>query len=325
MNRLAGLLLILTIGCAGAAEQHVATLVDPSGDDVGDGTLLYPTGGVLQPGDLDLRSLRIDRDDQGYWFTATFANFIHESWWSPKGETAGEYSKQGQNRLPFSFNIDLYIDTDRKSGSGQLFTLPGRKARIDRRYAWERGVFLSPRPKTVRDKLLEKLRQSFPGRPEKEAEASVDETMYFVGKRQLLDKAIIFYVPRAFMGPSDPANWAITAFVTVAAPVVDANDLGVMQLANEPSPGALGHVATHIPPPMVDVLVPSTALQYKLLSSALPLTGYSLSRDPADEDESKYDAESFRSRLIGLKESFERKLIDEATYQAQRRKILDEL
>lgn len=201
----------------------------PAGDDVGDGTLLYPTGGVLQPGDLDLRSLRIHRDADGYWFTATFGNFIHENWWSPKGDDAGEFSKQGQHRLPFGFNLDIYIDTDRKSGSGNLFTLPGRQARIDRRYAWERVVVLSPRPQAMRSHLLGKLRETFPGRPESEAEASIDGTMYFAAYRQKLDRSVSFFVPNAFLGDSDPTKWAVTAFVTVAAAVVDAKDLGVMQ------------------------------------------------------------------------------------------------
>lgn len=325
MLRFLLLSLALAAGIAGAAEHHVATLSDPAGDDVGDGTLLYPTGGVLQPGDLDLRSLRIHRDDDGYWFTATFGNFIHENWWSPKGDDAGEFSKQGQHRLPFGFNLDIYIDTDRKSGSGNLFTLPGRQARIDRRYAWERVVVLSPRPKTMRSHLLGKLRETFPGRPESEAEASIDGTMYFAAYRQKLDRSVSFFVPNAFLGDSDPTKWAVTAFVTVAAAVVDAKDLGVMQLTDEPSSSTLGHTSTTLPPPLIDLLLPTAARQYKILSSALPLTGYSLANNAATDDDGKYSAEAFISRLTGLKESLDRKLIDESTYKAQRQKILNEL
>jgi len=319
------LMLVLAAGAAGAAEQAVMTLDDPAGDDVGDGTLLYPTDGTLQPGDLDLRSLKISRDENGYWFNASFGNFIRENWWSPLGEDNGVYDKHGQHQLRFSFNLDIYIDTDRKPGSGNLFTLPGRKVRIDRRYAWERAVLLSPRPKTVRSRLLQKLKENFPGRPAQEAEASIDSTMFFTDRRKISDRSISFFVPRSFMGESNPKDWAVTAFVTMASPVVDDKDLGVLQVAKQPSSNTLGHTGTLPPPPLVDLLAPTAARQFRILSSAEALTAYSGDDTGEEESGPSYTRESFKSRLQSLKELHDRKVIDDATYQAQRRKLLGEL
>lgn len=319
------LLLFCLATAASAAERPVMALLDAVGDDTGDGTLLYPTEGTLQPGDLDMRALSISRDDKGYWFTATFANFIHENWWSPKGDDAGFYSKLGQHRLSFSFNLDLYIDTDRKNGSGNLFTLPGRKVRIDKRYAWERAVLLSPRPRAMRDRLLDKLRETFPGRPEAEAEASIDANMYFAGSRRIADRSVTFFVPAAFMGDSNPSAWAITAFVTMAAPVVDSVDLGVLPVTREASAASLGHTGPTPPPPIVDLLLPTAARQYRVLSSAEALPGVTEGMTAEDDARPAYEGDRFKARLQALKDLLDRKLIDEAAYKVQRRRILEEL
>jgi hypothetical protein len=321
MKRLLSLLLALVAGHTLAAEQLIAKLIDPAEDDVGDGSLSYPAKGDFPPRSFDLRSLEISRDRDGFWFVATFGDFIREMWWAPDGGV-----RSRNHRLRFGFNLDLYIDIDRKPGSGQMFTLPGRKARIDRRYAWERAVILSPQPLTARGQLLAKLKSNFPNRPPGEAEAAIDKTMYFPVKRSVFDKSVRFFVPKEFIGDSDGEDWALTAFVTKAAPIEDDDNLGVRQPGKEARPDAFTYSGREeAPSPVIDVLLPSAELQYRLLASARPLVGSSWGARAVDEFEIEESSETLASRLRELKEMVDHGLIGDAEYKAQRQRVLADL
>lgn len=316
------LLLALLVGHAWGAERLIATLVDPAGDDLGDGTLIYPEHGEFRRGTFDLRGLEISRDENGFWFVATFGDFIHEMWWTPWGSGDSPGLKR-DHRLPFGFNLDLYIDLDRKAGSGQMFTLPGRKVRIDRRYAWERAIILSPQPMTARGRLLAKLRANFPGRPQGEAEATIDTTMYFAAKKRVHDKSIRFFVPREFVGDTDGQNWAVTAIVTMAAPVEDDDNLGVRQLAAELTPDApFSSDPDKVPSPVIDMLLPSAELQYRLLAAGRSLVGTSWGPSAVDETAIEDSVETLSSRLKELKDLFDHGLVAEQDYRARRDEIL---
>lgn len=322
MKRLLAFLLALAAAQVIAAETFIARLSDPPGDDIGDGTLAYPTDADFSRGSFDLRSIEISRDAQGFWFVVTFDDFVREWWWTPEGAKGGA-GRIKNHRLPFHFNLDLYIDIDRKPESGQMFTLPGRKARIDRRYAWERAVILTPQPMTARERLLTKLRANFPGRPAGEAEAAINRTMFFPVKRSIFDKSIRFLVPHEFLGDSDGKNWAITAFVTIAAPIGDDDNLGVRQPQAEPTPDALSYSdPEHVPSPVVDLLLPTAELQYKLLAAGRPLVGNAWGLGAVDETEIEDSADTVAMQLKELKDLFDQRLIDEANYRAGRDKVL---
>lgn len=314
---LLGLLLVTHV--ATAAERPLAQLIDPADDDVGDGTLEYSMGEQLRRGDLDLRSLNVSRDEDGYWLVATFGGPIRSTWWVlPNSRDL--YSRQARSELPFNFNLDIYIDTDRKPGSGQTFTLPGRNVRIDSRYAWERAIILSPLPKSARAQLIDKLTRNFPDRPAGEAAASVDSNMHFVSIRRIKENSVAIHVPRHFMGDTDGSDWAVTAFVTGASPVMTDDNLGVLQ------PGADHPVAGQaLPAPIIDALLPTAELQFRLLRQGTPLTGLSWGVNTANEVELEGGAQSFRARLKSLKELLDQRLINEADYHAKRQRILDEL
>lgn len=302
------------------ADIRLATLSDPGGDDKGTGTLTYPVGGDLRPGDLDLRSLDVSRSETGFTFVATFTNPIQEKWWLPaEGREAALLA--GNSSLPFNLNLDLYIDTDRKNASGFLFTLPGRKVRIDSRYAWERVIVLSPQANAIRARLLATLMKNFPDRPVAEAEASIDETMFFASRLRLQNNAISFFVPKKFMGASDGTNWAVTALVTAATPVKDDGNLGVMQLA--PIADISGR--TTPPPPVFDTLLPSAEQQYHQLAAGESLTGLSWGPSSANETDFADLSRTFSSRLKSLSDQRAQGLIGEVDYRAQRARLLGEL
>ena len=53
----------------------------------------------------------------------------------------------------YTFNVDIYIDNDRVGGSGQTGTVPGRGVTVDRQFAWEKCIVLTPRPDAARTML----------------------------------------------------------------------------------------------------------------------------------------------------------------------------
>ena len=121
------------------------TLADPRGDDHGDGELRYPrartwgratgrgvAGGVPGGG--------------GTRFEATFARPIakpsRRGRWTSRGSAGAERARFGF----YTFNLDLYVDTDRVEGSGRTDTLPGRNLTLAPGIGWEKAILLTPRP-----------------------------------------------------------------------------------------------------------------------------------------------------------------------------------
>lgn len=295
----AALLVLVFAGSAALAREPVVAFDDPSNDDFGAGAITYPVRGDYLKGDLDLRHFQIERDEQGFWFEAEFSNVIRDPYLAPPGgrRAASESLAAGARRGFYTFNIDIYIDIDRKPGSGNVFTLPGRKVKIDPAYAWELAVILTPRPDAIRGELLDLLTRQFPDRPKSEAEASIDQTMFFPKNIRVRGKSISFFVPKEFFGGADGSDWAITVFVTGAKPISNMNvntsaskkksleelDLGVMQ----PSPGhqtdTFGYDGDLAPSPIVDILAPTMQHQTAMLSNKSPLTGMSWGPHAANE------------------------------------------
>ena len=142
------LLLLLLIPLAAPAKE-IFRLDDPRGDDFGAGGLKYPTRDDLEPGSLDIEWFRADSDSKGTWFRVRLGRRIA----SPKGRVTamGQEPMEKLLRTDFyTFNIDVYIDTDRITGSGRMDTLPGRKVGIAPEGAWEKAVVLTPRPQVAR-------------------------------------------------------------------------------------------------------------------------------------------------------------------------------
>lgn len=268
------------------AAQPLANFNDPSGDDNGSGTLIYPQRADYQSGDLDLQQLSISREDAGFWFSVKFKNAIHdpkEALYSSGGESLANFARKGF----YQFNIDLYLDTDHVNGSGNTFTLPGRHIKIDPRFAWERAVILTPRPELMRHQLIDVLAEQFPDRAAAEVEASVDESVIFPTRIKVHGKTIDFFVPARFFTSGDGEHWAATAFVTGAitsvsadfslvnssAKPIDRLQLGVMQPMNGNSKESFGFSGRDAPSPVVDLLAASVEQQRKQLADKDALTG----------------------------------------------------
>jgi hypothetical protein len=219
--------------CGGSATAYAAQLVsidDPKGDDHGAGTLIYPNRDDLQPGDLDLVRISAEERPDGVWFVVEMAQ--------PVRDPGGRVTETGQipmERLArngfYTFNVDLYIDTDRIAGLGQTATLPGRGVTVDRNYAWEKAVILTPRPGVAGtmmqmhyDNEFEAELRARQGRVSKaeladlqgRSESRVRDLYYFADKVRVSGRRIEFLVPAEFLGGVPSPSWAYTAIVTGA-------------------------------------------------------------------------------------------------------------
>jgi len=275
--------LMLHMLAAGADSQPLITITDPAGDDYGAGTLIYPQRSDFEVGDLDILQMQIRRDKEGVWFEATFKNPIRDPGNIPNAvgaESLAEFARKGF----YQFNIDIYVDTDRVSGSGNTFTLPGRHVGIDQDYAWEKAVILTPRPELMRQQLLGAAAEQFPD--DKNVEAKLDKSVYFPTRIQVRGKLIAFFVPASFFFGSDGTDWAITGFVTGAVATIRADfslvpttkvpleriQLGVMQPAEGLPRDTFGYSGTP-PGPVVDLLGGTAEQQVRELTAMNGLTG----------------------------------------------------
>ncbi|MEQ9542329.1 MAG: glucodextranase DOMON-like domain-containing protein [Deltaproteobacteria bacterium] len=124
-------------GGGGAAEEAAdgrITLMDPSGDDNGPGTYIYPTKTDYTPGSFDMRKLEIIPKGDVVEFHLTVNRRIDDPW-----------DSKAWNGNGFSLQMAfVHIDTDHAPGSGEVVGLPGTNVRFDEKEAWDKVVILSP-------------------------------------------------------------------------------------------------------------------------------------------------------------------------------------
>ncbi len=284
---------ILLAAAPGFAEKKmIFTLNDPRGDDHGDGTLILPTQGDIRPGDLDLVSLSAREEDDGTLFEASFSNVIQDPGVRAI-DAGGRQLKQVARYGFYTFNIDIYIDMDRKPGSGFTRTLPGRNALIAPDNAWEKVICLTPQPqgttalfrKYLQRYAEDKLRD-VKGRVDPEdtkgikADTATDLEGYYFFPTQIrvFSKKITFFVPDSFLRGKAQANWSYVVVVTASSyeENIDFADFGTSRtepgLANL-SVGEGGwsdrlgtsRKEVQLLPPIVDMIVPAGLKQEDVL------------------------------------------------------------
>ncbi|MET0403342.1 MAG: glucodextranase DOMON-like domain-containing protein, partial [Cystobacter sp.] len=295
------LLAVLASACRGTrGASPLFTLVDPRGDDHGDGALRYPMREDMGPGSLDLLSLRAWAEPDGTLFEATFARPIA----APSARTVDGVGTTlvDQARLGFyTFNLDLYVDQDGREGSGRTDTLPGRHLVLAPASAWEKAILLSPRPHEARDvlralwredALVEAQRsQGSLGEAalkalEADVERRIDASVFFPRRVRVAGPRVSFFVPDAFLGGPARASWGYAVAVTgatlnrrVSLPaflggVTTPRDQGVLVIGIGPtvSPDRFGGARTGATPqsPVVDLVVPEGIRQEDVLGAGAP-------------------------------------------------------
>jgi len=215
---------------AAAAAEPSFVLEDLKGDDHGTGALIYPNRDDMQKGDLDLVSFEAEERGDGIWFTVEMGQPIRD----PRGRVT-ELGQTPIERLArhgfYTFNVDVYVDTDRIAGAGETEAVPGRGVTVDRTYAWEKAIVLTPRPDIARTMLQIDFDQQYEaelraekGRTSKEdlaavagrSEQRVSDLYFFPDRIRVLGRRIEFMVPKEFLGGAPAPTWAYTVIVTGA-------------------------------------------------------------------------------------------------------------
>jgi len=220
----------LAVAAGPAAAERLFALADVRGDDDGGGVLIYPNRSDLQKGDLDLAEISAEQRSDGVWFTVEMSQSVRK----PAGQvldiTGVPVERIARNGF-YTFNVDLYIDQDRIVGAGHTDALPGRGVSVDRAYAWEKAIVLTPRPETARvmlqsyyDRVLEEELRAKQGRVsrkelealEADSEKYVDERYFFPDEVRVTGRRVEFRVPVEFLGGAPEPSWAYTVLVTAA-------------------------------------------------------------------------------------------------------------
>lgn len=221
---------VLGLAAASAHAGQFFSLQDPKGDDSGAGALIYPNRDDMKAGDLDLVRVSAEQREDGVWFVVEMAQPIR----GPAGRVT-ELGQTAVDRLArhgfYTFNVDIYIDTDRIAGGGALETVPGRGVTVDRNFAWEKAIVLTPRPDIARTMLQMHFDEQYEtqlladkGRVSKQdlaatqakSEQRVDELYFFPTRIRVNGRKVEFEVPTGFLGRAPQASWAYTVLVTGA-------------------------------------------------------------------------------------------------------------
>ncbi|MBK8105089.1 MAG: hypothetical protein IPK42_05805 [Betaproteobacteria bacterium] len=273
-----------------AQPAPLLTATDPEGDDVGDGSLVYPRSTAWVAGDLDLRSLRVFAEGKDLRFEASLRNPVR----SPATVMSPGMGTQSLSAFArhgfYAFNIDIYIDADRAPGSGNTVTLPGRRAQLDPAHAWEKAVVLTPRPELMQRELIAALRE-ISSAGEAEVAATVQRSVFFPTQIRVQGRTVSFIVPGTFIDAAGLAGASVTAFVTAAPLAIDAGikmsfgdtgavrdrfALGVAQPDVGEPELTMGHRAAPAPATaVVDLLSPNPNQQALQLAPGGRLTGLS--------------------------------------------------
>ena len=124
-------LLLATAVLAGSALAQEVTFKDPTGDDKGPGTYVYPTDKVYTAGSFDLTEFKMKVSGDKADFSVTVAAKLEDPW-----GMGGGFATQ---------MVFIFIQTDAKEGRFNK-GLPGLNVAFGPEDGWNKCVILSPQP-----------------------------------------------------------------------------------------------------------------------------------------------------------------------------------
>lgn len=292
-----------------AAEEKLFVLTDPEKDDHGAGALRYPlrSQNDLVAGHLDILSFAARNTPDGTFFEVTFARAPQKTERRPiddGGTMLTDVAKLGF----YTFNVDVYIDTDGTPGSGNTRMLPGRNVEVDPASGWEKAICLTPLPEQAgtllrrsyaeaerndaRDTRTETGLLTAEQKKEIKEEVGhqVSESVFFPTLVEIRGRLVRFFVPNTFLGGPAKADWGYVVASSGSA-VTGRYDLGklaglkkdapieplfIMRTAPGRTENTFGGADEDdpAPPALVDVIVPpGTETQERLLGNGNPRKG----------------------------------------------------
>ncbi len=162
---------------------------DPTGDDFGPGSYVYPEDAVFKESVFDAETFEVGMDEENLVFKFRFAGPVENPWGAPNG-----LSLQ---------TLDVYIDTDPGAGTGARMLLPGRNAALQAGFGWEIAVWAEG----WNPQILQVDPETLEAKPYSEATG---------GMKIIVDAAknmVIVRVPLGYLPEGDPSTWAYAAAV----------------------------------------------------------------------------------------------------------------
>ncbi len=295
LTRTALACLVLVTVTAIAVADPVVELDDPVGDDHGDGRFVYPSQG-FRKGDLDVVGFKVENKGDRAVFTVEFADNINKPQRGASDELGTDFTKVARHGF-WQFNLDIYIDTDRRHDSGYTRLLPGRLATVTADQAWDLAVIAAPRPDVIQNQLTTVLRRELTEAQQRnlapedrgskddvarQAAATLDRHVYFPPSMKVRGKKLTFSVPHTVLGGPARDTWGYLVFVTGASLEVSLElfsgigirEGGSARLGTLPiSPGEEwtnrfggGQSGEALQPAIVDLFVPAGQVQETVLA-----------------------------------------------------------
>lgn len=256
------------------------TVEDAAGDDSGAGELTYPLRPELGPGSLDLLRFSARPESDGTLFEVELARSISQPdsrAFDAEGKPLSSVARLGF----YTFNLELYLDQDRVDGSGNTALLPGRNAELASDFAWEKAVFVTPRPVEARSML----KQAW---SELGMTSALERQVHFPERVHVSGRTLRFYVPNTFLSAAASRDWGYVLFVTAAdltyrvslpsalrlgsAAQGDPVRLMLLPVGSYASRDQLGGAKPGLPPPppILDLLAVDPGTQRASLTPASP-------------------------------------------------------
>ena len=190
----------LAVGFVLAGATHAAGVkfADPTGDDKGPGTYVYPTDAVYTPGSFDLVGFEVGEGDNPD-FKVTVNDRLADPW----GMGVGFATQM----------VFIFIDKDGAAGKGHTQSLPGLNVEFAPDSAWEKVIILSPQPQS---RVSAEVKA-------KAADLAAD---IVIPRRTIgTGKTISTKVKLEELGGGDPATWGYQVVVQSNEGFPDKSDL----------------------------------------------------------------------------------------------------
>lgn len=252
-------------------DRVVFSYRDSKYDDRGTGKYVYPLSLRQRDGLFDLTYFQVRNLGKVLEFSVNFrAPIIQEeiSVIPPIDQDSPEAIAQDPNLGRANVQdwlfqmVDIYIDTDRESGSGNTFSLPGRNIEFNPEEGWEKVVVLSPGPeKEIRGYLSSQSEKSW---------------LYQIRNDVLIPHDIVLRQYRLIarvsfheFGHPDPSKWGYQVCVMGYNPAnLTLNGMLNAEALNHATDSDFGGGTNHTGNPnIIDVLSPDKDAQYSVLSS----------------------------------------------------------
>lgn len=234
-------------------------LQDPVADDRGPGYYTYPLDKSLRRGTFDLKRFSVYEEDDVVVFTIQMREYIKTTL---ESGSRGAGEEQG-----FVVNaFDIYIDTDRKRGSGWNKALPGRDLLFSDGMGWEKMIIVTPLSQFRAYDIIKNKTEEI-GFQDMVPDIIIPDYV------QVQRDKIIVRISKSMFGAKPQPDWGYQCLVMGFSNIVSPNRLLNMDVKAFATPKDFGGGwDTYGDPPVIDMIVPGDVedadrRQYELLKA----------------------------------------------------------